>query len=95
MEGDTLRISLARNVGPIFWPAWYLAPKWKRDKWHRIACDDPCCPDCAEHYHNQELAFKEHYPDAYEEVYGNMPECEHGLRSSCQWCHGPDYDEDD
>jgi len=31
------RIWFARRVGPVFWPAWYVAPKWKRDRWSEIA----------------------------------------------------------
>jgi hypothetical protein len=49
---ERLRISIARNVGPIFWPAWYIAPQWKLDKWHKIACELPIedCPTCARYY---------------------------------------------
>jgi hypothetical protein len=45
-----LRCWFAQAVGPWFLPAWYVAPAWKRDKWHRIACDDPGCVTCAEYY---------------------------------------------
>lgn len=45
-----LRIIAARTIGPVFPLAWYLAPKHNRDKWHRIACDDPECQDCADYY---------------------------------------------
>jgi len=38
--GQRLGISSAALIGPWFWPAWYLAPRWKRDQWSRIAGDD-------------------------------------------------------
>ena len=37
---DGLRIMFARSVGPLFWPAWYVAPLRNRQKWCRIACFD-------------------------------------------------------
>lgn len=47
-----LRIWIARNVGPAFWPAWYVAPQWKLDHWHKIACElDPQeCQTCRRYY---------------------------------------------
>jgi len=44
------RIAIAATVGPIFPPAWWIAPSWKRDQWHRIACDDVACDRCADYY---------------------------------------------
>jgi len=47
-----IRIWIARRVGPWFWPAWFIAPQWKRDQWHKIACElDPLeCPTCSRYY---------------------------------------------
>lgn len=50
------RIFLGATIGPWFWPAWYLAPEWKRSKWHRIGCDDPACGECAQYYDGLEAA---------------------------------------
>lgn len=47
-----LRCWFAARVGSWFWPAWYVAPEWKRDKWHRIACDVEGCPKCEAYYEN-------------------------------------------
>ena len=48
----SLRIAAARHIGPMFWPAWYVAPEWKRNQWHKIACELPieCCPICRQYY---------------------------------------------
>lgn len=47
-----LRCWFAAAFGPWFFPAWFVAPKWKRDKWHKIACErDPeTCPTCSRYY---------------------------------------------
>jgi len=47
-----IRVVIAYRVGPFFWPAWYIAPQWKRDQWHKIACelDIDDCPTCQRYY---------------------------------------------
>lgn len=45
-----IRIVIARAIGPLFFPAWYLAPKANRDRWARIAgaqyYDNDDTPEC-------------------------------------------------
>ena len=41
-----IRCQLATSIGPFFWPAFFIAPKYKRDKWHKIACEIEDCPTC-------------------------------------------------
>lgn len=49
---DRARISVGRFAGPVFWPAWYVVPQWKRDQWHKICCElDPeDCETCSRYY---------------------------------------------
>ena len=44
------RIWFAASFGPLYPPAFYVAPKWKRAKWHRIACDSESCVECRSYY---------------------------------------------
>jgi hypothetical protein len=45
-----LRCALAAHIGRVFWPAWYLAPKRDRARWHRIGCESDSCAECAAYY---------------------------------------------
>jgi hypothetical protein len=43
---ERVGIVLAAMLGPYIPQAWYLAPQWKLDMWHRIGCDLDNCPEC-------------------------------------------------
>lgn len=47
-----IRCQLATALGRFFPPALYIAPRYKRDKWHKIACELPpeLCPTCSRYY---------------------------------------------
>lgn len=65
------RIFLAASIGPVFWPAWYLAPSWKRDKWHRIACEDVTCRQCNRYYGSLDEPSHSD-PEAMRDYYSNL-----------------------
>ena len=45
-----IRCQLATSLGPLFPPAYFIAPKYKRDKWHRIGCELEDCQECERIY---------------------------------------------